>query len=859
LKVEKLIKEEKTNGMRRICSLSQLHNKDEKEKGAELTSIFRPFEEEYTVGETLGTGGYAVVMKATHKATGQVYAVKIMKIGKNTEDDESKDEEDEDEDEEDEDDDDVDELTFEQIIDNEIGLVQKLEHPNIIKLKEYFINFNKCYIVMDLLEGPVLLDALLEMGKYTETDAKLILGRLLDAVAYMHLQNVVHRDLKLENLVLKRPGDLSSVVIVDFGFAKAARAREKMQEVVGTPWYSAPELLLADPYTPAVDLWALGVELYMLLIGEFPFDDPDEEALEDQIIEGKVDMTGPQWEHISIEAKDLLKGLLSVDPKHRPTATEALEHAWFTGLAGNSSASLHHAHTRLRELAGATRLPTRTFAPGEYLVHQGQRGRGKSVYMIVSGECEVLVRAGGGAEAEEVKVGMRRVGNFIGGLGVKPAAQQQRSRTRNRGAGGIDFTTWKTPAMRRWLVALTVVQAARQWVGHRRNTSVRALTPVSVIVLAQSDMQWAVEHDYRLSAELQDAMKRQRKALRVSLKQEARRRASEDEQHSPAESPRSSPYGTPTSARTSMSSSGYFKSSLGPDQVKAFKAGVERILNEYFESMDLGEAAAQLTSLEEVCGGAKMPYLVKRAVAMSLDKTMRERELVALLITGLTPVMLTLPNLVKGFRMLLEAAEDLRLDIPDAPDQIMMFVARAIVDEVMSPADLERLREDLHGSIGGQVASAAMSLTQARHSTERVLMAWGGGGAGTVAHSKERMGSILEEFVHTKNLSEAAACLHNLKVPHFHHEFVKKALTAAVEAPEHAATLLRLLRELNSMGLVTENQAHIGFRRMHDIIEDLELDVPGAQSRLTGLEEEAAKLGLYHADDIYSNDPWQPI
>eukprot|EP00959_Pyramimonas_sp_CCMP1952_P356443 7464561-Pyramimonas_sp.AAC.2 len=226
---------------------------------------------------------------------------------------------------------------------------------------------------------------------------------------------------------------------------------------------------------------------------------------------------------------------------------------------------------------------------------------------------------------------------------------------------------------------------------------------------------------------------------------------------------------------------------------------------------------------------------------------------------------------------------------------------------------------------GRQVASAAISLTQARHSTERVLMAWGGGGAGTVAHSKQRMGAILQEFVITKDLSEAAACLHNLKVPHFHHEFVKKAVTAAVENPEHADAILHLLSELASMGLVTENQAQIGeglalssrlrssshgrlvrtvkrvafdplrllwptavrvgsgrsafqgnprrsasetsctpyvckhalmliavlwsgtagFKRMHEIIEDLELDVPGAQARLTGLEEEAVKLGLY--------------
>jgi serine/threonine protein kinase len=120
-----------------------------------------------------------------------------------------------------------------------------------------------------------------------------------------------------------------------------------------------------------VDVWALGVEMYMLLVGEFPFDDPDEEVLEDQIIEGKVDMTGPGWVGISWEAKDLLKGLLSVNPKHRPNAAQALEHAWFTGFNQNSSASLHHAHTRLRELAASTRLPTRRFAPGAFKERSG--------------------------------------------------------------------------------------------------------------------------------------------------------------------------------------------------------------------------------------------------------------------------------------------------------------------------------------------------------------------------------------------------------------------------------------------------------------------------------------------------------
>ena len=84
------------------------------------------------------------------------------------------------------------------------------------------------------------------------------MGRLLDAVAFMHLNHVTHRDLKLENLVLARPGDLSSVTIIDFGLAKAVRARERMEECCGTLWYYAPELVEGRPYRPVVDEWALG-------------------------------------------------------------------------------------------------------------------------------------------------------------------------------------------------------------------------------------------------------------------------------------------------------------------------------------------------------------------------------------------------------------------------------------------------------------------------------------------------------------------------------------------------------------------------------------------------------------------------
>eukprot|EP00854_Cymbomonas_tetramitiformis_P013183 gene13183-15576_t len=369
---------------------------------ADVKNVFRPFEEEYEMGETLGTGGYAMVNVALHRESGKRYAVKIMKINFTEEEEEF-------------------EMSFDEIMDCEIGLVQKLDHPNIIPLKEYFINKGTCYIVMELLQGKALLDALLELGRYTEEDAKVILGRLLDAISYMHLHNVTHRDLKLENLVLRHDEDLSSIVIVDFGFAKAARAREKMEEIVGTPEYSAPELLLADPYTPAVDLWAIGVGLYMLLSGQFPFEDDDEDELERQIIAADLDLTTPEWDSISPEGKDLVRGLLHRDPKQRLTASDALEHSWFTGNQSHDAATLSHAHLRLRELASSTRLPVRRFAPGDFLVKQGERNRGKAVYLIKSGECEVLLKNMGGSEDDYgvpengyVRVGTRRAGSFVG-------------------------------------------------------------------------------------------------------------------------------------------------------------------------------------------------------------------------------------------------------------------------------------------------------------------------------------------------------------------------------------------------------------------------------------------------------------
>ena len=252
-------------------------------------ALFQPVGLRYRMDENqaLGSGGYAVVRRAVRRVDSREVAIKIIQVGKGTGSGGS-----EDEDQDDEDDDGDDDkpspdkdgdvhppgkLSFEEIM-TEIEVVERLNHDHIVNIHEFFIHRSNCYIVMQLLHGAELMDALIAHGPYTEDDVKVMMGALLDAVAYMHLHGVTHRDLKLENLVLARPQDLSSVTIVDFGLAKAARAREKMEDICGTLWYYAPEIVNAKPYTPLVDEWALGVSMYLLFTGKFPFDAEDDDG-----------------------------------------------------------------------------------------------------------------------------------------------------------------------------------------------------------------------------------------------------------------------------------------------------------------------------------------------------------------------------------------------------------------------------------------------------------------------------------------------------------------------------------------------------------------------------------------------------
>lgn len=303
-----------------------------------------------------------------------------------------------------------------------------------------------------------------------EKDAQVIARQLLDALAYMHLNNVTHRDLKLENLLLARPNDISSVVIADFGLARnAVNARQVFSTQCGTPSYVAPEILLGKPYTPAVDVWSLGVILYTLLIGSFPFAHDDQQTLFRIICSGNFDTTQPEWAQVSSDVKDLLKGLLDVNPTTRLTAADALNHTWFTANKDCSSTNLRKSHMRLHNFADAMKLNVKVFEPGDFLVRQGDIGA--EVFLIREGNCDVLVNQEGGGTT---KVATRGKGDFIGEMAVAMEDKE------GKGA---------EPAK-------------------PRTASVQAVTQVTATVLSKSDMQWAVDHDYSLESEIQSVIEK---------------------------------------------------------------------------------------------------------------------------------------------------------------------------------------------------------------------------------------------------------------------------------------------------------------------------------------------------------------
>jgi len=272
---------------------------------ADKNASSKKFSQVYYIHQELGSGAFSVVKLATHKETHQKVAVKIVSKKKLTEEDAAS-------------------------LKTEIELLDNLNHPHIIKLFQVFDDETDFYIVTELVEGGELFDRIVSKTHYSEAEARDLVRLFLETMAYMHESDVVHRDLKPENLLLTSEKDDADIKIADFGFAKRITQLAPDETACGTPGYVAPEILRGDPYGAEVDIWSMGIIVYVLLAGYPPFYDDDQKRLFRKIKEGKYYFHDDYWSHVSPEAMDLIRKMLCVPQKERWTARQLLSHPWIT-------------------------------------------------------------------------------------------------------------------------------------------------------------------------------------------------------------------------------------------------------------------------------------------------------------------------------------------------------------------------------------------------------------------------------------------------------------------------------------------------------------------------------------------------
>ncbi|XP_049819509.1 ribosomal protein S6 kinase alpha-5 isoform X2 [Aethina tumida] len=256
--------------------------------------------------EILGDGTFSVCRRCVHKETGKEFAVKIVSRTKDCS--------------------------------QEVNLLRACQgHPNIVKLQAFIQDEHFNYLVLEYLKGGELFDRIRKKSKFTESEASLILRKLVGAVNFMHSRGVVHRDLKPENLVFTSGEDTAEIKIIDFGFARLKKEKEPLHTPCFTLHYAAPEVLKGDPegYDENCDLWSLGVILYTMLCGKAPFHarsrDENVTSIMERIKEGEFSFDTPAWEGVSDEAKAVVQGLLTVNPSQRLRMVDLQNNSWVQG------------------------------------------------------------------------------------------------------------------------------------------------------------------------------------------------------------------------------------------------------------------------------------------------------------------------------------------------------------------------------------------------------------------------------------------------------------------------------------------------------------------------------------------------
>ena len=271
-----------------------------------VTKGGRKPDEVYIKEKTLGSGSFGTVYLVKHKQLHRYFAMKaIKKTSKSKVDEEG--------------------------LMNEINILRKMDHPNILKITDFYSQKNEYDIITEYCQEGELFNEIKQYAPFNETITGHYMKQILTAVCYCHGMNIVHRDLKPENiLIVKRAKNgCHPIKIIDFGTAKVFSKEKSEHLLIGSAYYIAPEVLSRN-YTEKCDIWSCGVIMYILLTGRPPFFGNTDSEIMYRIKSGKYDLTKYPWSVVSKEAKDLIKALLQPNPNMRLSAEQALKHPWFS-------------------------------------------------------------------------------------------------------------------------------------------------------------------------------------------------------------------------------------------------------------------------------------------------------------------------------------------------------------------------------------------------------------------------------------------------------------------------------------------------------------------------------------------------
>jgi tRNA A-37 threonylcarbamoyl transferase component Bud32 len=234
-----------------------------------------PITDDYEIGDVLGEGSFGQVKKCLHKRSGLERAVKIIRSDK------------------------IDEQERAQI-DLEVAILKSIDHPNICKLYDIYQDAHNLYLVIEYCSGGELFDRIQKISTFSEKEAAKYIKQVLSALAYLHERDIVHRDLKAENLLFVDESPDANLKLIDFGVScKHLKGSKKMKDTLGTPYYIAPEVILRN-YDKKCDLWSCGVILYILLCGYPPFNGDDDDEILKNVKKGEFAFYGKYTSFLSI-------------------------------------------------------------------------------------------------------------------------------------------------------------------------------------------------------------------------------------------------------------------------------------------------------------------------------------------------------------------------------------------------------------------------------------------------------------------------------------------------------------------------------------------------------------------------------